>query len=80
MASSIPDLGETDLALYKEGGGGNRGGDGMFQLMLELTAVMVEVEAHQLGPFTGRQVQWWRRDIFSPAGGYFLPRARARAR
>ena len=80
MASSVPDLGETDLALYQEGERGNRGGDGMFQLMVELTVVMVEAEAHQLGPFIGRQVQWWRRDIFSPAGGYFLPRARARAR
>ena len=60
MASSIPDLGETDLALYKEGGGGNRGGDGMFQLMLELTAVMVEVEAHRPGLFIGEQGRWWR--------------------
>jgi hypothetical protein len=25
MASSVPDLGEIDLALYKEGGGGNEG-------------------------------------------------------
>jgi hypothetical protein len=27
---TVPDLGETDLALYREGGGGNGGGDGMF--------------------------------------------------
>ena len=41
MASSVPDLGETDLALYQEGERGNRGGDGMFQLI----AVMVKAEA-----------------------------------
>jgi hypothetical protein len=78
MASSVLDLGEIDLALYIEGGG-NGGGDGMFQLMAELVAVIVEVGAHPLGPFIGRQ-GWWRwRDIFSPTGGYFPPRACARA-
>jgi hypothetical protein len=79
MASSVPDLGEIDLALYREGGGGNGGGDGMFQLMAELVAVIVEVGAHPPGPFIGRQGRWRWRDIFSPASGYFPPRARVRA-
>jgi hypothetical protein len=59
MASSVPDLGEIDLALYREGGG-NGGGDGMFQLMAELIAVIVEVGAHPPGPFIGRQGRWRR--------------------
>jgi len=49
MASSIPDLGETDVAPHREGEGENGGGDGMFLLMTELVAVMVEAEAHRLG-------------------------------
>ena len=49
MASSIPDLGETDVAPHREGEGENGGGDGMFLLMTELVAVMVEGEAHRLG-------------------------------
>jgi hypothetical protein len=51
----------------------------MFQLMAELVAVIVEVGAHPPGPFIGRQGRWRWRDIFSPASGYFPPRARVRA-
>jgi hypothetical protein len=80
MASSVPDLGETNLTLYKEGGGGNRGGDGMFQLMAKLVAVMVEMEAHRPCPFISRRGRLRWRDIFSPTGGYFPPRAHAQAR
>ena len=42
MASSVPDLGETDLAPHGEGEWENGGGDGMFQLTVELVAVIVE--------------------------------------
>jgi len=38
-----------DLALYREGERGNEVGDGMFQLMAELIAVMVEAEAPRSG-------------------------------
>jgi hypothetical protein len=49
MASSVPDLGETDLAPHEEGEGENGVGDGMFQLTVELVVVMVEAEAHRPG-------------------------------
>jgi hypothetical protein len=51
-------LGETNHALYREGGGGNKWGDGMFQIMVELVAVMVEAGVHWLGPFIDSQGQW----------------------
>jgi hypothetical protein len=79
MASAETRLREVDLALYREGEGKNGGRDGVFWLTMELGAVMVKAETHRPDPFIGGQGLRRRRDISSPAGGYFPPSARARA-
>jgi hypothetical protein len=55
MASVESRLGENALARYREGGSGNGGGDGVFRLTVELTAVVGEAEAHLPAPFIGGQ-------------------------
>ena len=80
MASAETELGKIDLALYRMGERGNRGGDGVFWLTAELKAVVGEAKAHWPAPFIDGQGRRWWRDIFVLAGGYFPPHARARAR
>jgi hypothetical protein len=53
MASVESQLGETALARYREGGSGNRGGYGVFQLTAELGVVVDEAKAHRPAPFIG---------------------------
>jgi hypothetical protein len=53
MASVESQLGENALARYREGGSGNRGGYGVFQLTAELGVVVDEAKAHRPAPFIG---------------------------
>ena len=62
MAMAVPNLRETNLALYREGKRRNVGGDEISQLVV----VVVRPERHWPGLFMGRP---WR----FPVMRYFLP-------
>jgi hypothetical protein len=56
MALVESNFGQTDQALYREGGRRNGGEDGVFRFMAEFrVVVVVEAKTHRPGPFISGQ-------------------------